>query len=93
MQQVLCYFWRSIKMPLIYYKVELILKWTKYCVLSTAGADNANANLNNITFTNKDTKLFFSIVVLWASDNKKLSKFLSEGFERSVYLSECKAKC
>ena len=51
-------------MPLIYYKVELIIKWTKYCVLSTAGADNANANLNNITFTNKDTKLFFSIVVL-----------------------------
>ena len=64
MQQVLCYFWRSIKMLLIYYKVELILKWTKYCVLSTAGGDNANANLNNITFTIKDTKLFFSIVVL-----------------------------
>ena len=64
MQQVLCYFWRSIKMLLIYYKVELILKWTKYCVLSTAGGDNANANLNNITFTIKDTKLFFSINVL-----------------------------
>ena len=64
MQQVLCYFWRSIRMLLIYYKVELILKWTKYCVLSTAGGDNANANLNNITFTIKDTKLFFSIVVL-----------------------------
>ena len=61
MQQVLCYFWRSIKMLLIYYKVELIPKWTKYCVLSTAGGDNANANLNNITFTIKDTKLFFSI--------------------------------
>ena len=51
-------------MLLIYYKVELILKWTKYCVLSTAGGDNANANLNNITFTIKDTKLFFSINVL-----------------------------
>ena len=27
-------FWRSLEMPLINCKVELKLKWTKYCVLS-----------------------------------------------------------
>ena len=47
-------------MPLINCKVELKLKWTKYCVLSVAGADNVNVNGNvnenvngNIIFTIK----------------------------------------
>ena len=29
-------------MPLINCKIELKLKWTKYCVLSAAGNDNDN---------------------------------------------------
>ena len=66
-------------MPLIHCKVELKLKCTKYCVLSAAGNDNANANLNNIVFTIKDTKLFVSVKTLSASDNQKLSKLLSKG--------------
>ena len=49
-------FWRSLKMPLINCKIELILKWTKYCVLSAAGNDNENDN-DNIIFTIKNTKL------------------------------------
>ena len=36
-------------MPLINCKVELKLKWTKYCILSATGNDNANDNTNNIT--------------------------------------------
>ena len=32
-------FWRSLEMSLIYCKIELKLKWTKYCVLSAAGAE------------------------------------------------------
>ena len=44
-------------MPLINCKVELKLKWTKYCGLTAAGADNTDANPNNITFTIKDTNL------------------------------------
>ena len=73
-------------MPLINCKVELKLKWTKYCVLSTAGADNINGNNddNNIIFTIKDTKLYVSVVTLSARNNKKLSKCLHKGFERSV---------
>ena len=48
-------FWRSLKMLLIYCKVELKLKWTKYCVLAAAGSDNIidNNNANNTIFTIK----------------------------------------
>ena len=54
-------------MPLINCKVELKLKWTKYCVLSPASNDNnvdENANANNIIFTIKGTKLYVPIVTL-----------------------------
>ena len=37
-------------MPLIYCKVELKLKWTKYGVLSAAGADNTDIDSNNFNF-------------------------------------------
>ena len=74
-------FCRSLEMPLINCKIELKLKWTKYCVLSAAGADNTDANLNNFIFTIKDTK-----------DNQKLSKLFSKGFEKSVYWNEYKIK-
>ena len=48
-------------MPLINCKVELKVKWTKYCVLSAAGNDNDSDNenynnANNIIFTIKDKK-------------------------------------
>ena len=78
-------FWRSLEMPLINCKVES--KRTKYCVLSAAGNKNeiANAANANRTFTIKDTKLYVPVVTLSARDNQKLSKFLSKGFERSVY--------
>ena len=33
-------FWRLHEIPLINCKVELKLKWTKYCVLSAAGNEN-----------------------------------------------------
>ena len=62
-------FWRSLKMPLINRKIELKLKWIKYCVLSAACYDNTNANLNNIIFNIKDTKLYVTVVTLSAKDN------------------------
>ena len=72
-------------MPLINCKVELKLKWTKYCVLSAASNENdinVNNNANNIIFTIKDTKLYVPVVTLSARNNQKLSKLLSKGFER-----------
>ena len=79
-------FWRSLEIPLINCKGELKLKWTKYCVLSAAGADNVNnRDSNNIIFAIKDPKLYVPTVTLSARDNQKLSKLLSKGLERSVY--------
>ena len=84
-------------MPLINCKLELRLKWTKYCVLSTADNDNLNNNDNdnddnNIIFTIKNTKLYVPVVTLSARDNQKLSKILSKRFEKSVYWNEDKTK-
>ena len=67
-------------MPLINCKTESKLKWTKYCVLTVAGADNTDVNLNNIIFT--VTKLYVPVVTSSTKDNQKLSKLLSKGFER-----------
>ena len=81
-------------MPLINCKVELKLKWTKYCILSTAGNGNDvndDNNANNIIFTIRH-KIICSVVTLSARDNKELSKLLSKGFERSVYWNEYKTK-
>ena len=63
-------------MAFINCKVELKLKWTKYCVLSAGGNDNVNDNSNNIIFTVKDTKLFVPVVTLLVKDNQNLSKLL-----------------
>ena len=58
-------FWRSLEMSFINSRVELKLKWTKYCVLSVAGSENninEDANANNIIFAIKDTKLYVPVV-------------------------------
>ena len=68
-------------MPLINRKIELKVKWMKYCVLSANSNDNANNNPNIIVFTIKDTKLFVLVVTLAAESNQKLSKLLTKGFE------------
>ena len=64
----------------------------KYCVLSAAGNDNANDNLNNIIFIIKETKLYIPIVTQSARDNQKLSKLLIKGFERSIYWNKYRTK-
>ena len=55
-------------------KVELKLKWTEYCVLIAAGADNVVANFNHIIFTIKDTKLYATVVTLSAKTQSKTIK-------------------
>ena len=44
--------------------------------MTAAGADNVNANPNNIIFTIKDKKLYVPVVTLSVRDSKKLSKLL-----------------
>ena len=71
-------------------KVEINLKWTN--ILAAAGADNTNANSNNIIFTIKDTKLYVPVITLLEKDNQKLSTLFTKGFEKSVYWNEHKTK-
>ena len=77
-------------------KVELKLKWTKYCIFSANGTGNGvndNDNANNIILTIKNTKLYVPVVTLSARDNHiKTSYQRIKGFERSVYWNECKTK-
>ena len=77
-------------MPLINCKAELKLTWTKHCILSVAGTDNANGSndKNNIIFTIKNTKWCVPVVYLSARDNQKLSKHLHKRLKRSIYWDE-----
>ena len=70
-------------MSLINCKVELSLKWTENCILTTA------ANANKATFKTTE-KLYVPIVTLSVEDNSKLSKLLNEGFKRPIYWNEYK---
>ena len=81
-------FWRSLKIPLINYKVELKLSWTKYCVLFAGGNDSPD----NFIVTIKDTKLYDSVVNLSARGNQKVSKLLRKRFQRLVYWNEYKTR-
>ena len=61
--------WRSLEMPWINCKAKLRPKWTIHCVMSAGGADNDDANSNNIIFTIKCTKLYIHVVTLWPKYN------------------------
>ena len=82
-------FWRSLEILLINCKVELSLGWTENCILS--GGENiidarAVANAGTaVTFKITDAWLYVPIGALSAEHNAKLSKLLSDGFERSIY--------
>ena len=58
-------------------KIELNLKWTKYCALSEAGADSVNANYNN-NFTMKDTKLYVPVVNLLVKEDQFIEMNIKE---------------
>ena len=66
-------------MPLINCKIELSLEWIENCILTIN--PNANNDINKATFTITD-----AIVILKTEENTKLSKLLSEGFKRLIYL-------
>ena len=75
-------------MPLINSKVEPSLKWIENCRVTLN--PNANNDINEATFTITDAKLYVPIATLSSEDNVKLSKLLSEGFERPNYWNENK---
>ena len=87
-------FWRSLNMPLINFEVELILTWSKNCVLIdklTRDADyDANPavykkdNPENAIFQITDTKLYVPVVTLSKENNIKLLEQLKTGFKRTI---------
>ena len=61
--------------------------------MSSAGVGNVNDNVdNNIVFTIKDTKLYFSVVNLLARDNKNYQNLFCKGLKKSVCWNEYNAK-
>ena len=60
----LCNFWRTLKMPLINYEINLILTWTADCVISVATPATK--------FVITDIELYISVIFLPTQDNGKL---------------------
>ena len=80
-------FWRTLEMPLIICKVNLILTWSSTCVLISTTIPNQNA-----IFAITDTKLYVPVVTLSTQENTKFLQQLKSGFKRVInwnkYLSK-----
>ena len=80
-------FWRTLEMPLINCKVELILTWSANCVIIYINVANQVP-----TFTITETNLYVPVVTLSTQDNAKLLPQLKSGFKRTIiwnkYLSK-----
>ena len=70
-------------MPLINCEIELILTWSRGCVII-----NSNIANQNPTFTVTETNLYLSVVTLSTQDNSKLLTQLKNGFKRTITWSK-----
>ena len=83
-------FWRSLNIPLINCEVELILTWSKNCVLADMTTKDAEGNNPAIvapvvlTFEITDTKLYVPVVTLSKENDTKLLEQLKLGFTRTI---------
>ena len=81
-------FWRVLNIPLINCEVELILTWSKNCVLADmtvdADADPAIVAPSGATFKITDTKLYVPVVTLSKENDTKLLEQLKTGFKRTI---------
>ena len=57
-------FWRTLEMPLINCEVNLILTWSKYCVITISAGEEK--------FAITETKLYVPVVTLSTNDHAKL---------------------
>ena len=74
-------FWRGLNIPLINCEVELILTWSKNCVLADMAA---NVSSSGATFKITDTKLYVPVVTLSKENDTKLLKQLKTGFKKTI---------
>ena len=83
-------FWRSLNIPLINCEVELILTWSKNCVLVDMTRRNTQSNNpaivspTELEFKIADTKLYVSVVSLSKENDIKLLEQLKSGFTRTI---------
>ena len=66
-------------MPLINCEIELILTWSRDCVIIYTNVDEQVPK-----FTITETNLYAPIVTLSTQDNVKLSPKLKSGFKRTI---------
>ena len=69
-------FWRTLEMPLINYEVNLILTWSKDCVITNSTGEGK--------FAITETKLYVPFVTLSTKENEKLLQQLKSGFKKSI---------
>ena len=69
-------FWRTLEMPLINCEVNLILTWSKDCVVTNSTGEGK--------FAITETKLYVPVVTLSTKDNDKLLQQLKSGFEKTI---------
>ena len=69
-------FWRTLEMPLINCEVNLLLTWSKDCVITSSTGEGK--------FAITETKLYVPVVTLSTQDNAKLLQQLKSGFKRTI---------
>ena len=72
-------FWRTLEMPLINCEVELVLTWSRNCVIISTNIANQIP-----TFEITETNLYVPVVTLSTQDNAKLLPQLKSGFKRTI---------
>ena len=69
-------FWRTLEMPLINCEVNLILTWSKDCVITNSTGEGK--------FAITETKLYVPVVTLSTKDNEKLLQQLKSVFKKQL---------
>ena len=83
-------FWRALNIPLVNCEVELILTWSKNCILAdmtvrtAQGGNPAIVAPNGLEYQITDTKLYVSVVTLSKENDTKLLEQLKSGFKRTI---------
>ena len=80
-------FWRTLEMPLINCETELILTWSRDCVIIYTNVDDQNH-----TFTITETNLYVPIVTLSTQDNSKFLPQLKPSFKGKISWNKYLAK-
>ena len=85
--KLLSIFWRTLEMPLINYKINLILNWSKNFVISNTAANQ------DTTFAITDTKLYVPGVTLSTKYyNRKLLQQAKLGFKSTINQNKYQSK-